>query len=41
MGLLRRRHEDSGGTKYQMREQMFDIGDDYWIETEAASGPSR
>src|ERR1700750_1179202 len=27
------RHED-GGTKYRMREKMFSIGDDYWIETE-------
>ena len=33
MPLLRGRH-DSGGTKYQMREKMFSIGDDYWIETE-------
>ena len=28
------RHDDDGGTKYQMREKMFAIGDDYWIETD-------
>jgi uncharacterized protein YxjI len=33
MGLLRR-HEDLGGTRYQMREKLFSIGDDSWIETE-------
>ena len=33
MGFLRR-HEDMGGTRYQMREKLFAIGDDYWIETE-------
>ncbi len=33
MGLLRR-HQDSGGTRYQMREKLFSIGDDFWIETE-------
>jgi uncharacterized protein YxjI len=33
MPLLRGRHDD-GGTKYQMREKMFAIGDDYWIETD-------
>jgi uncharacterized protein YxjI len=36
MALLRghrdERRED-GGTQYQMREKMFSIGDDYWIET--------
>ena len=32
MGLLR--HRDGGGTKYRMREKMFAIGDDYWIETD-------
>jgi uncharacterized protein YxjI len=31
MGLLRGRRDD-GGTKYRMREKMFSIGDDYWIE---------
>jgi uncharacterized protein YxjI len=33
MGLLRRHHDD-GGTKYRLREQLFDIGDDYWIEND-------
>jgi uncharacterized protein YxjI len=33
MPLLRGRRDD-GGTKYQMREKMFAIGDDYWIEKE-------
>ena len=32
---LRRGHGDDGGTKYQMREKMFAIGDDYWIETDS------
>ncbi|HEY2318037.1 MAG TPA: LURP-one-related family protein [Solirubrobacteraceae bacterium] len=33
MGLLRRHHEP-GGTRYRMREKLFAIGDDYWVETE-------
>jgi uncharacterized protein YxjI len=33
MALLRR-HHDSGGTRYQMREKLFAIGDDFWIDTE-------
>src|SRR3954452_24845044 len=33
MGLLRR-HRDDGGTKYRMREKLFSIGDDFWIEDE-------
>jgi uncharacterized protein YxjI len=33
MGLLRR-HEDLGGTRYRMREKLFAIGDDSWIDTE-------
>jgi uncharacterized protein YxjI len=33
MPLLRGRRDD-GGTKYQMREKLFAIGDDYWIENE-------
>ena len=32
MSLLRR-HHDLGGTRYQMREKLFSIGDDLWIET--------
>jgi uncharacterized protein YxjI len=26
------RHDESGGTRYQMREKLFAIGDDFWIE---------
>jgi uncharacterized protein YxjI len=33
MPLLRSRRDD-GGTKYRMREKLFSIGDDYWIENE-------
>jgi uncharacterized protein YxjI len=33
MPLLRGRRDD-GGTRYQMREKLFAIGDDYWIENE-------
>ena len=33
MGLSRR-HDEPGGTRYQMREKLFSIGDDFWIETE-------
>ena len=33
MGLLRNRG-DSDATHYQMREKMFAIGDDFWIETD-------
>jgi uncharacterized protein YxjI len=32
VSLLRRRH-DVEGTRYQLREKLFAIGDDYWIET--------
>jgi uncharacterized protein YxjI len=32
MGLLRNRGEQ--GTRYTMREKMFAIGDDFWIETD-------
>ena len=34
MGFLRR-HDEPEGTRYQMREKLFAIGDDYWVETEA------
>ena len=34
MGLLRGRRDD-GGTKYRMRERVFAIGDDFWIEVDA------
>ena len=33
MGLLRR-HDRQTGTRYRMREKLFAIGDDFWIETE-------
>jgi len=33
MPLLRGRRND-GGTKYRMREKLFAIGDDFWIENE-------
>jgi uncharacterized protein YxjI len=32
MGLLRDRRDD--GTKYRMREKLFSIGDDFWIEND-------
>jgi uncharacterized protein YxjI len=31
VGLLRR-NKDLGGTRYVMREKLFAIGDDFWIE---------
>ena len=34
MGLLRNRG-GNGGTKYRMREKVFAIGDDFWIENDA------
>jgi uncharacterized protein YxjI len=33
MGLFRR-HNEAAGTRYQMREKMFAIGEDFWIETD-------
>jgi hypothetical protein len=33
MPLLRGRRDD-GGMKYRMREKLFAIGDDYWIEND-------
>ena len=33
MGRLRR-HDEPDGTRYQMREKLFAIGDDFWVETE-------
>src|SRR5262245_24100547 len=33
MGLLRRNGDEiEGGLRYQMREKLLSIGDDYWIE---------
>jgi uncharacterized protein YxjI len=37
MGLLRRGHDEDGpsaGSRYQMRQRLLSIGDDYWIEDE-------
>jgi uncharacterized protein YxjI len=35
MGLLRDRRRDApAGTRYQMRQHLLSIGDDYWIEDE-------
>lgn len=31
---LRHGHDEPGGTRYQMREKLFSIGDDFWIDTE-------
>jgi uncharacterized protein YxjI len=33
MGFLHR-HKAAGATRYRMREKMFAIGEDFWIETE-------
>lgn len=33
MGFLHR-HEAAGGTRYRMREKLFAIGEDFWIETD-------
>ena len=33
MGFLHR-HDEPQGTRYQMREKLFAIGDDFWIENE-------
>jgi uncharacterized protein YxjI len=35
MALPRRRHRDAATTTYVVREHLFSIGDDYWIETQA------
>jgi uncharacterized protein YxjI len=32
MGFLRR-HDEPSGTRYRMRERVFAIGDDFWIDT--------
>jgi uncharacterized protein YxjI len=35
MGLLRRKGGDAGaGSRYQMRQHLLSVGDDYWIEDE-------
>jgi uncharacterized protein YxjI len=33
MGFLHR-HDEPSGTRYRMREKVFSIGDDFWIETD-------
>jgi uncharacterized protein YxjI len=33
VGFLHR-HDEPAGTRYQMREKLFAIGDDFWVETE-------
>ena len=33
MGFLHR-HDEQAGTRYQMREKLFAIGDDFWVQTE-------
>jgi uncharacterized protein YxjI len=34
MPLLRGRRQDANVTRYRMREKLFAIGDDFWIENE-------
>ena len=34
MGLLRRDSKGPSGERFQMREKLLSIGDDYWIENE-------
>jgi uncharacterized protein YxjI len=31
---LFRRDRDLGGTRYRMREKLFSVGDDFWIDTD-------
>jgi uncharacterized protein YxjI len=33
VGFLHR-HDERAGTRYQMREKLFAIGDDFWVETD-------
>ena len=35
MGLLRNRCDEPAGERFQMREKLMSIGDDYWIEDES------
>jgi uncharacterized protein YxjI len=35
MAMRLRGRRDDGGTKYRMREKLFAVGDDFWIEDEA------
>ncbi len=34
MGLLRNRGDEPDGERFQMREKLLSIGDDFWIENE-------
>jgi uncharacterized protein YxjI len=34
MGFLHRHDDERHGTRYQMREKLFAIGDDFWVETD-------
>src|SRR4051795_2835562 len=34
MGLFRHDDDASGGHRFQMREKLLSIGDDYWIEND-------
>ena len=35
MALRRRNHDEPDARRFQMREQLISIGDDYWIEDDA------
>ena len=37
MGLLRGRSDEGQTRRFQMREKLLSIGDDYWIEDEAGN----
>ena len=38
MGLLRNRRDEAAvGSRYQMRQRLLSVGDDYWIEREDGS----
>lgn len=34
MGLLRNRRDEPAGERFQMREKLLSIGDDFWIEND-------
>ena len=41
MALLRRRHSDAGratDNRYQMRQRLISVGDDYWIDVRDTYG---
>jgi len=37
MGMLRKNKDGDGTRKFQMREKLMSIGDDYWIEDESGN----